>query len=393
MMVGVRLQRCMRLFSSLFARHRGPWCLPRLPRVLAIVCPLIPSACDSPVDPVPLHAPLAEMPADLAAIGFAAQGRPSAPYTMLEIRQVGGFSGFVIVNGTGQPVWFFRANNPFSFTQRSNGNFVLLDVDRGLLEVSVHGQIVRELPQEPRPGRRAHHDITATPRNTILLIAEDWRMWRDTLLNGEAIWEWSPESGAVEKRWSALAQIDPATDWGPLSVRSNWLHANAISRGPRGNTLLSLRARDQVISIAPDFQSIDWKLGGAPATLPVDDPFSGQHTAAEIANGRVLLFDNGFARSNERYSRAAEYEITGQRARKVWEWRPAQDNWARLMSSARRLPNGNTLIGFGRARNQQEGSTGPIEVFEVTRSGAVVWHLTVGETVNSIYRATPLFRF
>ncbi|MGH7467191.1 MAG: aryl-sulfate sulfotransferase [Longimicrobiales bacterium] len=362
-------------------------------RFLAAVCALAVLGCESPVDPVPLRAPLTELPADLAAIPFAAQGRTSAPYIMLEIRQVGGFSGFVIVNGYGQPVWFFRANNPFSFTQRSNGNFVFLDSDRGLIEVNVDGQIVRELPQEPRPGRRIHHDILATERNTVLLVAEDWQMWRDTLLNGEAIWEWSPESGTVQKRWSALDHLDPALDWGPQSVRTNWLHANAISRGPHGNTVMSLRARDQVISIAPNLQSIEWKLGGAAATLPVDDPFSGQHTAAEISPGRVLLFDNGFARTTEPYSRAAEYQITGQRARKVWEWRPTQDNWARLMSSARRLPNGNTLVGFGRARNQQEGSTGPIEVYEVTNAGTVVWHLMVGGTVNSIYRATPLFRF
>jgi hypothetical protein len=354
-------------------------------------CALAALACESPVELA--RPPLADLPADLAAVGFAAQGRPSAPYTMLEIRQVGGFSGFVMVNGAGQPVWFFRANNPFSFVQRRNGNFVFLDVERGLLEVNVDGRIVRELPQEPRPGRRIHHDMLATARNTILFLAEDTRLWRDTLLSGEALWEWSPESGALERRWSAHDQLDPGTDWGPQSLRSNWLHANAIARGPRGNIVLSLRARDQVISIAPDFESIEWKLGGTAATLPVDDPFSGQHTAAEVSPGRVLLFDNGFARAGAQYSRAVEYDIAAQGAHKVWEWRPAQDNWSRLMSSARRLPNGNTLIGFGRAKNQSEGSTGPIEVFEVTRAGMVVWHLSVGAGVQSIYRATPLFQF
>ncbi|MGH7468958.1 MAG: hypothetical protein ACRENP_13470 [Longimicrobiales bacterium] len=92
-------------------------------------------------------------------------------------------------------------------------------------------------------------------------------------------------------------------------------------------------------------------------------------------------------------SRAAEYEIAPQLARKVWEWRPAPDDWACLMSSTRRLPNGNTMIGFGRARSEQEGSTGPVQVYEVTRSGAVVWHLRVGAAVNSMYRATLVFRF
>ena len=39
------------------------------------------------------------------------------------------------------------------------------------------------------------------------------------------------------------------------------------------------------------------------------------------------------------------------------------------------------------------GSTGPIEVYEVTQAGEVAWHLEVGGAVSSMYRATPLFEF
>ena len=347
--------------------------------------------CESPSEV--LRPRIVELPADLAAAQIQTEGRASAPYTMLELRQGDGFSGFVSVNRAGQPVWFLRSSNPFSFTRRANGNIVVLDTERGLIEVNMSGETVRELPQQARPGRRIHHDAVATEHNTILFIADDWQMWQDTMLAGEAVWEWSPESGTVEKRWSAFTHLDPARNWGPQSTRSNWLHANAISLGPRGNVVLSLRALDQVISIAPDFRTLEWSLGGSGAAVTVDDPFSGQHTAAELGTGRVLLFDNGFARANAPYSRAAEYEISGQHARKVWEWRPPTDNWARLMGSARRLPNGNSLITFGRARNPSEGSTGPIEVYEVTHSGSVVWRLHVSDAVNSMYRATPLFSF
>jgi hypothetical protein len=364
-------------------------------RLLALVALpaalLLAAACgDSPAEPR-LRAPI-EPPPDLAAVTFTATGRPTSPYVLLEIRHNDGFQGFVAVNGDGRPVWFFRTEGgPVGATRRANGNFVFLDRARGLLEVAVEGQVVRELPQEPRPGRFIHHDVVATPQNTILFIAEDVQLWRGEPLTGEAIWEWHPESGSVVKRWSSFDHLDPDTDWGARSRREDWLHANALSVGPRGNVLISLHYLDQVVSIAPGFGKLEWRLGGVNATIAVDDPFSGQHTAAEIAAGRVLLFDNGFAREAERFSRAVEYELGESTARKVWEWRPERTNWARVISSARRLPNGNTLVGFGTQSDPTLGTTGPIEVYEVTRDGKVVWHLVLGGQVSSMYRATPLF--
>lgn len=296
------------------------------------------------------------------------------------------------MNEDGRPVWFFRtAGSPFGATRRSNGNFVFLDDGRGLVEVTVEGTTVRELQQEPRPGRFIHHDAVTTPHNTILFLAEDVQVWRGEPLTGEAIWEWNPETGAVTKRWSAFDHLDPARDWGTRSRREDWLHGNALSIGPRGNVLLSLHFLDQVLSIRPDFRGLEWRLGGVNATIPADDPFSGQHTAAEVATGRVLLFDNGFARDAQRYSRVVEYELRGTTARKVWEWRPPRDNWARVISSARRLPNGNTLVAFGTSADPRLGTTGPIEVYEVTQAGAVVWHLVLSGQILSLYRATPLF--
>lgn len=353
---------------------------------------LVSVACgDSPTEPgLP---PLTDLPADLAEVTFTTEGRPTPPYILLEIRHDDGFRGFVAVNGDARPVWFFRTQgSPSGSTRRSNGNLVLLDSERGLVEVTAQGEVVGEVPQESPPGRVIHHDVIATPGNTVLFLAREARPWPDTLVTGDAIWEWTPDTGSLEKRWSAFDHLVPEVDRSPRSVTSDWLHANSLSIGPRGNVVVSLHFIDQVLSITPDLQTLEWRLGGVGATIPVDDPFSGQHTAAEVAPGRVLVFDNGFDREQERYSRAAEYELDlGGTARKVWEWRPERDNWARVISSARRLPNGNTLVGFGLRAIPELGSTGPIEVYEVTESGEVVWHLLLDGLVGSMYRATPLF--
>jgi hypothetical protein len=356
---------------------------------VAVIVALAAVACSDGSD-TPL-APLADLPPDLAAVSFSAEGTPTAPYTMLELRQTGGFSGFVAVDGAGRPVWFFRTLGTASgHTRRLNGDFVFLDGDRGLVEVSRAGRVVHVLAQEAPPGRHIHHDVTVTPRNTLLFLADDWQPWDGALLKGEALWEWDPETAVTTKRWSSFTQLDPRYDWGARSLREDWLHANALSYGPRGNVLVSFHYLNQVISLSPDLKGIEWRLGGVRGDVAVDDPFSGQHAVKEVSPGHVLMFDNGYERLADRYSRAAEYELHGGTATKVWQWRPPVDNWARIISSARRLSNGNTVVAFGTTRNNPAGATGPLEVYEVTRGGAVVWHLRVSGAVSSMYRATPL---
>jgi len=346
-------------------------------------------ACDAPTEPLP---PLRDLPADLASVGFAATGSLSVPYFMLELRHPEGFTGFVVVEGAGRPVWYHRtAGSPLGFTRRANGDFVLLDGERGLVEVTAAGHPVRVLPQEARPGRRMHHDVISTPAHTILFLAEDWRRHDGAPVNGEALWEWDPEGGVTVKRWSAWNHLDPLLDSGARSRPDDWLHANALAIGARGNVLVSFHFLDQVVSLDPTFLTVEWRLGGTRATIAVDDPFSGQHTAQEVAPHRLLLFDNGFELPDRRYSRAVEYRIEGSHARVAWQWQPPRDNWARVISGARRLPGGGTLVGFGTPAGMPAGSTGPIEVYEVTAAGAVAWHLEIGGAVSSMYRASPVF--
>lgn len=46
------------------------------------------------------------------------------------------------------------------------------------------------------------------------------------------------------------------------------------------------------------------------------------------------------------------------------------------------------MVAFGSAAGLV-GSSGPIEAYEVTETGRVVWHMAV-EGARSMYRATPL---
>jgi hypothetical protein len=327
------------------------------------------------------------LPPDLAAVTFAVSGKPTTPLALVHLFDEEGFKGYVIVDAQGEVVWFWRTRDyPFGAARRANGNFVFMDKGRGIVEVEPTGTVVRELPQQ-QPEREMHHDLITTPADTVLYLAFDTETFEGARVKGEAIWEWKPDTGAHVKRWRSWDHLTPALDRGPR-FGGEWLHANALALGPRGNTLVSVHYLNQVLSLSPDWHTVEWRLGGGRATiaLATGDEFSGQHTAHEVASGRVLLFDNG--RDRGARSRAVEYRLDGAAATKIWEWSSPGANYASAVSSARRLTNGNTLIAFGMSAGRN-GSSGPTEAYEVSPGGEVVWHLTVGGT-STMFRVEPL---
>jgi hypothetical protein len=357
----------------------------------------------------------ASLPPELGRINLETTGEPSLPVALIEIAGApqGEFTGLLIVE-QGEIVGY--VNVPlalFGMTRRANGQIVVLQSQSGLSSYRLDGSLAHNLPQTG-PGvayGRIHHDVTATPSNTILFITNDTARVDGELVTGEALWEWNPETGFVVKRWSAFDHLDWRTERGRESTRSNagnWLHGNGIQYGPRGNVIMSLRNINQVISIAPDFQSVEWRLGGDNPTLaiPDGDRFFGQHYVSEPALNRLLVYDNGFERPGctsppdaPCYTRAVEYQIDpiAQTATKVWEYRHSPDIYAALVGSARRLPNGNTVVLFG--MSVQNESSGPITAVEVNQQGDVLWRLTVPNTAaatptpgppSRLYRVTSI---
>ena len=327
------------------------------------------------------------LPADLARVTLGASGTPTVPLVLLHLHDPAGFQGYAIADASGQIVWYWRGQDfPYGAARRSNGNFVFMDRRRGAVEVTVDGRAVHELPQDLARGEM-HHDLITTPQNTVLMIAFDDRTFEGALIHGESIWEWVPETGALTKRWSSWDHLSITADRG-TRFGSEWMHANSLALGPRGNVVMSVHYFNQILSLSPDYQRIEWRLGGvnATVTVPPAEMFSGQHTAREISSGRVVLFDNGIARNGP--SRAVELEIVGTAAQKRWEWFAPNNNFTAAVSSARRLPNGNTLVGFGMSAGVI-GSTGPIEVYEVSANGQTLWRLSIANTVT-MFRAEPL---
>lgn len=336
----------------------------------------------------------ADLPDDVRSIAFTPSGEASMPLNFLSVRSA--FNGGLVVDSQGHVVWYARTPAaPLGAARRANGDWVILVPGTGLVVHSPLGERVASLSQAQVPGNETiHHDLMVTPRDTVLFLTYEPRDFAGQSLLGEAVWEWDINANTLRKRWSAFDFLDPAVDAGPRSVPNDWFHANALSMGPRGNVILSLHHLDQVISLAPDFGSIEWRLGGIGHTLATaaGEATSGQHSVREIAPNRVVVFDNGFARADGgRYSRAIEFELdpATASARPVWQYRPSPDIWSTVFSSVRRLANGHSVVTFG-APPGLLGATGPVALHEVTPTGQVVWRLDVGLPGGGVFQGDPL---
>ncbi|HLY77882.1 MAG TPA: PQQ-binding-like beta-propeller repeat protein, partial [Caulobacteraceae bacterium] len=134
--------------------------------------------------------------------------------------------------------------------------------------------------------------------------------------------------------------------------------------------LVSARNCDRVAAIDHETGQLRFKF----------EKVHGQHNPTWLANGNVLIFDNGHDSSRVIEVEPASGEV-------VWRYRgmPSQQFFSGHISGASSLSSGNVLVC--------EGTSG--RLFEVTRGHEVVWEWinpfvnnnSRGEPTVSIYRA------
>lgn len=139
------------------------------------------------------------------------------------------------------------------------------------------------------------------------------------------------------------------------------LHLNSLQVVDRevgfareGDLLTCLRNLDLVLVIDPEEERIVWEWIGGREIL--DRP----HRPVLLETGHIVLLDNGWRRGASRV-----LEVDPLTSDLVWQYpeRPDESFYTRRGGMAQPLPNGNLLI--------TESDRG--HVFEVTRSGDVVW--------------------
>ena len=345
------------------------------------------------------------LPDRIAAVPTKATGRSSQPLILTDARPTAErppTRHLLMWDELGEVVWQYRnddgtiPNTLRVMRVQPNGDMIYIDKGRGsgtpsVVRTPFFGDAAYDIDFD---GDTPHHDFIVLDDGRILYVGlyylpdhPDARA--DTINLTPPI----PRDGAGIERFKAERVWDSSDFYGV----ENYVYMNSISPSRDGGWIASLRYQDQVISISPDFQTIRWRLGGEDSDFDFPEPadkFHRQHTATELPNGNILLFDNeADLPGGGNYSRALELRLDfdSMTAVKAWEFSPEPPMRSRAVSSAYRLDNGNTLVNFGWTDSPADAS---IAVIEVDAEGRETFRLETGpaprgELEITRYRASP----
>ncbi len=258
------------------------------------------------------------------------------------------------------------------------------------------------------------HTVTQQPNVADIELEDDHLV--EISSDGKVQWKWKVSDHIDEMQFDAAARASIKAPPAAGGARSyDWFHMNSAGYvGPNqwfdagdkrfapNNVIISSRQASVVAIVDRSSGKIVWQLGPDYSISKEQRAIGqiiGQHHAHLIPKGlpgagNVLIFDNGgssgYGAPNAIapagvgiYARATSriMEINPVTLAVVWSY-SAPNFFSTNISSAQRLPNGNTLV--------TEGAPG--RVFEVTAKKEIVWEYmnAPGESArksNSVYRA------
>jgi hypothetical protein len=310
------------------------------------------------------------LPPDFPAYRFQRRGRggPDLLAMQLTARYA------AIFDRHGVPVWWFKASgepdnveilrdqtvafSPVVTALDQTGDYEIRRLDgrlvrvvraRGGAQVDVHELLL--LPNgHYLVGRQVVNDsIDATryggmPGAGVVGIAV-----QEITKRGRVVWEWRSEDHIT---------LDEVGRWWPvvfgLGVPYDVSHWNSVE--PAGKLMLmSFRHVDAVYAVSRRTGHIVWKLGGtetARSLRVLGDPFGahplgGQHDARLLPDGTISIHDNGT--NLNRPPRVVRYRIDAKAgtARVVQAFGDPETSPSVCCGSARRLPSGDWVVGWG----------------------------------------------
>ncbi len=221
-----------------------------------------------------------------------------------------------------------------------------------------------------------HHDVEVTPDGHILSVDDRLRSidGYEMDIRDNYVIRLTPEGELVDERslYDVFTSDPDVFTMGEPQRKLNkedksrieLLHTNSVEwmRHPElvgrheiyalDNVIVSSRLQDTIGIFNWTSGKLLWAWGRGDV--------EGQHEASVLANGNILLFDNGMRR---KWSRVIELDPLTKKI--VWEYRgdPPEDFFTASRGTSQMLPNGNVLVALS---NSGAG-------VEITRDGDVVW--------------------
>jgi len=288
----------------------------------------------------------------------------------------------------------------------ANGNlyFGVRGTDR-FVEVDMLGRVVNTWET---PGYLFHHQVLEKPDGNFLVTVDE--EGAETI--EDVVVEVDRATSEIVRTWDLKKSLDyHRRSWPPLrgDLDSDWFHTNGLEYDPTDGTLIVSGRTQGVVKLTADNEVVwilaphlDWGTSGNGTDLstkllqPLDadgrrivdpDVLEGrtnhpdfewawyQHAPKLLADGSLLLFDNGDNRNysrDVRYSRAVIYEIDEEAmtVRQTWQYGKGrgEDTYSQIVSDVDYLDGSdNVLFSPGRAGPSGATSGRVIEVDYQTR--------------------------
>ncbi|MEP6573687.1 MAG: aryl-sulfate sulfotransferase [Gemmatimonadota bacterium] len=350
------------------------------------------------------------LPLALQSVHLVLTGTARPGFTLTGVAPTPAQAYVVLFDSLGEIRWY-RAIDPGAgigdVQQQANGNITVYSGNSfgwqptigHYLELTPAGDIIRNWVAAP-PYYTDNHELLLTFRNGLPdrahLFGYTIRPADLTSIGGQAsvllaahqLLRQSPQ-GLGEFFWDAWDHFTLA-DWieEPLSQKQganvDLDHPNSLAIDLDGNYVVSWRNLAEISKIDAHTGAVLWRLGGAHNQFTIlNDPlggFNGEHCVRVLANGHLLMYDNGL-RHQPAESRAVEYAVdtVAKTATMVWEYRHSPAIFTQFLGAVQRLSSGNTWVAWGAAGH----------LTEVATDGTVAWEGDVqvsGQNV-AVYRA------
>lgn len=334
-------------------------------------------------------------------------GGTAPGYVFLSPRMENGHSGSLIIDNTGEPVWFHKPEPDLSESMdfrvsEYRGQPVLTwwegakptgyGVGHYLIANAAYEVIhTIQVPNGFQGGD--HHEFRITSRDTALFGIYAPVEWDLTAQGGAAndgvldqvVLEVEIETGRVLFEWHALDHIDIDESYQAIPEDParlyDYVHMNSISEDPDGNYLLSLRHAHSLVLVDRETSEVIWRLNGKRSDFEMGEgaEFAKQHDAQSHGDGLVTLFDNGTANAESGIvSRGLglQLDYDAMTATVAMEYPHPTGGTSHNQANMQLLPNGNVFLGWGPL----------VDMSEATADGEVIWHAQLPEGGQS-YRA------
>jgi len=371
---------------------------------------------DEPVMKSSLVTSADSLPADFPKIKIRNSDNPSPGYTFITTSDVVSGVGnyLMMIKNDGTPFWYKKIDGhfPSDLKMQPNGMLSYADIKESYYFAG-GGETVHKIMDSTYTvvdsfatgnGYVADsHDFQLLSNGHALLISYDLQLVDmskivsggnpGAYVAGSIIQELDSDKNVVFQ-WRTWDYIQIDESYFDLTLAAfDPMHANALDVDTDGNILVSFRNISQIIKINRATGEIMWRLGGRKNQFTFLNEhqenaplyFSRPHDIRSLPNRHITLFDNGLDHKPA-YSRAVEYEIDGQNktATLVWEYKHPDKVFAPMQGSVQRLPNGNTMIGWGNAT--KSNSNWPAAT-EITSDGTIVFEMLFENKGMLSYRA------